>query len=91
MNTRNNKTNESNQFIYQLTDKHNLKKPNNKNFGLVHLSIYHTLKNIKAVYNNNKFKISAPTWNDEFDLPDGSFQSQTFKITLNLSSKNTKL
>ena len=25
---------------------------------------------IKSEYNNNKFKISAPTWNDEFDLPD---------------------
>ena len=73
MNTRNSKTNESNQFIYQITDKRNLKKPNNKNFGVVNLSIYHTLKNIKAVYNNNKFKISAPTWNDEFDLPDGSY------------------
>ena len=73
MNTRNSKMNESNQFIYQITDKRNLKKPNNKNFGVVNLSIYHTLKNIKAVYNNNKFKISAPTWNDEFDLPDGSY------------------
>ena len=29
------------------------------------------MENIKSVYNNNKFKISAPTWNDEFDLPDG--------------------
>ena len=25
------------------------------------------------IYNNNKFKISAPTWNDTFDLPDGSY------------------
>ena len=31
------------------------------------------MENIKSVYNNNKFKISAPTWNDEFDLPDGSY------------------
>ena len=81
----------TNLFIYQFTDKLNLKSPNNKTIGLVNLSIYYTWKNIKSAYNNNKFKISAPTWNDEFDLPDGSFQSQTFKITLNLSSKNTKL
>ena len=27
----------------------------------------------KSSYNNNKFKISAPTWNDEFELPDGSY------------------
>ena len=40
---------------------------------MVNLSIYYTWKNIKSVYNNNKFKISAPTWNDAFDLPDGSY------------------
>ena len=37
------------------------------------MSIYYTWKNIKSAYNNNKFKISAPTWNDTFDLPDGSY------------------
>ena len=37
------------------------------------LSIYYTWKNIKSSYNNNKFKISAPTWNDKFELPDGSY------------------
>ena len=41
--------------------------------ALANLSIYYTWKNIKSAYNNNKFKISAPTWNDEFDLPDGSY------------------
>ena len=40
---------------------------------MVNLSIYYTWKNIKSAYNNNKFKISAPTWNDEFDLPDGLY------------------
>ena len=73
MNTENSKTNESNKFIYQFTDKPNPKTPNNKNIGLINLSIYYTWKNIKSTYNNNKFKISAPTWNDEFDLPDGSY------------------
>ena len=37
------------------------------------LSIYYTWKNIKSIYNNNKFKISAPTWNDKFELPDESY------------------
>ena len=37
------------------------------------LSIYYTWKNVKSTYNNNKFKISAPTWDDTFDLPDGSY------------------
>ena len=40
---------------------------------LSNLSIYYTWENIKSSYNNNKFKISAPTWNDEFKLPDGSY------------------
>ena len=73
MNTENNKTNESKKFIYQFTDKLNLKTPNNKNIGLVNLSIYYTLKSIKSANNNNKFKTSASTWNDEFDLLDGSY------------------
>ena len=41
--------------------------------ALVNLSIYYTWKNIKSEYNNNKFKISAPTWNETFDLPGGSY------------------
>ena len=56
MNTLNSKTNESNKFMYQFIDKFNLKNPN-KNMALANLSIYCTLKNIKSVYNNNKFKI----------------------------------
>ena len=43
--------------------------------ALANLSIYYTWKNIKSEYNNNKFKISAPTWNDTFDLPDGSYST----------------
>ena len=41
--------------------------------ALANLSIYYTWKNIKSEYNNNKFKIPAPAWNDTFDLPDGSY------------------
>ena len=41
--------------------------------ALANLNIYYTWKNIKSAYNNNKFKISAPTWNDEFDFPDESY------------------
>ena len=72
MNTLNSKTNKSNRFVYQFTDKLNLKNPN-KNIALANLSIYYTWKNIKSEYLSNKFKISAPTWNDTFDLPDGSY------------------
>ena len=72
MNTEKSKTSEPHRFKLDLTDKRNLKKPN-KNMTLANSSIYYTWKNIKLEYNNNKFKISAPTWNDTFDLPDGSY------------------
>ena len=72
MNTANTKTKHSNKFIYNFTDKLNLKNPN-KNIALANLTIYYTWKNVKSDYNNNKFKISAPTWNDTFDVPDGSY------------------
>ena len=72
INTENSKTSESHKFKLDLIDKLNLKDPK-KNMTLTNLSIYYTWKNIKSEYNNNKFKISAPTWNDTFDLPDGSY------------------
>ena len=72
MNTESSKTNERHKFKLDLTDKLNLKNPN-KNVALANLSIYYTWKKIKSEYNNNKFKISTPTWNDTFDLPDGSY------------------
>ena len=72
MNTFNNKTNKSNRFVYQFIDKLSLKNLN-KNIALANLSTYYTWKNIKSEYNNNKFKISAPPWNDKFNLPNGSY------------------
>ena len=72
MNSKNSKTIEPNRFKYDLIDKLDLKNPN-KNMALGNLSIYYTWKNVKSTYNNNKFKISAPAWNEIFDLPDGSY------------------
>ena len=72
MNTKNSKTSEPHRLKYNLIDKLDLKNPN-KNMALASLSIYYTWKNVKSIYINNKFKISAPTWNDTFDLPDGSY------------------
>ena len=72
MNTENSKTSDSHRFKLDLTDKLSLKNPN-KNMVLASLSIYYTWKNIKSKYDNNRFKISAPTWSDTFDLPDGSY------------------
>ena len=73
MNTKNSKTNEPHRLKYNLIDKLGVKNLN-KNMALASLSIYYTWKNVKSIYNNNnKFKISAPTWNDTIDLPDGSY------------------
>ena len=72
MNSENSKTAEYHVLTLKLTDKLDLRR-GKKTVALSNLSIYYTWKNIKSSYNNNKFKISAPTWREEFDLPDGSY------------------
>ena len=90
MNTVNSKTKHSNKFIYNFTDKLHLKNPN-KNIALANLSIYYTWKNVKSDYNNNKFKISAPTWNDTFDKYGKSIiNSKNIKKLMNGATKTSK-
>ena len=72
MNSENSKTSEYHVLVLKLTEKLDLKR-GQKSVALLNLSIYYTWKNIKGSYNNNKFKISAPTWSDEFQLRDGSY------------------
>ena len=72
MNSETSKTSKPHVLILNLTDKIDLRR-GEKSIALSNLSIYYTWKNIKKSYNNNKFKISAPTWNDEFELSDGSY------------------
>ena len=72
MNSKNSKTSKQNVVILKLSDKIDL-RTGNKNIALSNLNIYYTWKNIKSIYNNNKFKISAPTWSEEFKLPDRSY------------------
>ena len=72
MNSENSKKFELHILILKLTDKLDLRR-SEKIIALSNLSIYYTWKNIKISCNNNKFKISAPTWNDKFELPDGSY------------------
>ena len=50
--------------------------------ALANSSIYYTWKNIKSEYNNNKFEISSPTWNETFDLPDGSDIQDYFEFII---------
>ena len=73
MNTLNSK-----RFKYQFTDKLNLKNPS-KNISLANVSVYYTRKNIKSEHNNHKFKIHALTWNEAFDLPNGSYSVSDFQ------------
>ena len=72
MNSENSKTSDSHRLLVNLTEKRNL-NISDKFVALSYLSIYYTWKNIKKLYKNNKFKISAPTWNEEFELPKGSY------------------
>ena len=72
MNSENSKTSEPHILKLKLTDKLDLRVDKNV-IALSNLSNYYTWNNIKSSYNNNKFKISAPTWNEEFTLPDGSY------------------
>ena len=71
MNSENSRTSEYNVLTLKLTDKLDLRR-GQKTVALSNLSICYTWKNIKSSYNNNKFKISAPTCSEEFELPDGS-------------------
>ena len=89
MNSKNSKTSESYKFKYDLIDRLDLRNPS-KNMALANLSIYYTWKNVKSTYNNNKFKILAPTWNETFDLPDGLYNISEIQNYIEYIIKNTK-
>ena len=72
MNSENSRTAEYHVLTLKLTDKLDPGR-GQETVALSNLSIYYTWKNIKSSYNNNKFKISAPTWSEEFKLLDGSY------------------
>ena len=72
MNLENSRTSEYHVLVLKLADKLDLKR-GQKSVALSNICIHYTWKNIKSSYKNNKFKISAPAWSDEFQLPDGSY------------------
>ena len=72
MNTGNIKTDEPHKFVLNLSQRLDLRN-SNKHVALQNLSIYYTLENIRKQYKNNRLKIIAPAWNDESELPDGSY------------------
>ena len=72
MNSENSKTSDPHRLLLNLTDKIELRRKDTYSASST-VSISYTWKNIKESYKNNKFNISAPTWNDEFELPDESY------------------
>ena len=72
MNFENSKTSDTHRLLLSLLDKLNLRR-SEKYVALSNFTIYYTWKNIKKSYKNNKFIISAPTWNEKFELTDGSY------------------
>ena len=83
MNSENNKTSKPYVLILKLTNKLDL-TIDEKIIALSNLSIYYTWKNIKSSYNNNKFKISAPTWNDNLNYQMDRILYQIFRIILSI-------
>ena len=92
MNWENSKASMPHILKLKLTSKLDL-RIGEKVIALSNLSIYYTWKNIKSSYNNNKFKISAPRWNEEFKLPDGSYSvsdiQDYFEYILKKHGENT--
>ena len=72
LNSKNSKTSDTYRLLLNLTDKINWKR-SDKYVALSIRSMYNIWKNIKKSYKNNKFNISAPTWNEELELPGGSY------------------
>ena len=92
MNSEISKTSDPHRILLNLTNKIDLRR-NDEYIALSNLSIYYTWKNIQKSYKNNKFKILAPTWNEEFELPDGSYSisdiQDYFEYILKKHGKNS--
>ena len=87
MNSEKSKTSDPHILLLNLSDKINLKK-SDKYVGLSNLSIYYTWTDIKKSYKNNKFRIPAPTWNEEFELTNGSYSVSDIQNYLEYILKN---
>ena len=72
INSKTSEKSDPHRLLLNVTDKTDIRR-NEKYIALSNLSIYYTCKNIKKSFKNNTFKMSALTWNEEFELPDGSY------------------
>ena len=89
MNSKNSKTSDPHRLLLNLTDQSDLRRKD-KYIALSNLSIYYTWKNIKKSYKNNAFKISAPTLNEEFELPDRSYSISDIQDCFEYKLKNMR-
>ena len=84
MNSKNSKTSDPHRLLLNRLDKINLKR-SDKYLVLLNPTNYDTCENIKKSYKHNKSKTSPPTWNEEFELPDGSYSLWDIQDYLNIS------
>ena len=89
MNTENSKTNEPHKFVLSLLQRLDLIS-SDKHVALQNLSICYTWKSIRKQYKSNKIKIIAPTWNDEFELPNDSYSLSDIQDYIEHIIKNMK-
>ena len=90
MNSQNSKTSDPHRLLLNLIDKIGIRR-NDKYISLSNLSIYYAWKSSKKWYRNNKFKISAPKWNEEFESHDGSYSTLDIEDRFeNIFKKNTR-
>ena len=90
VNSENSKTSEYHGLVLKINGKLDPRR-GQKTVALSNLSIYYTWKNIKSSYNNNKFRISAPTWSEEFELPDGSYSISDIQDYFEYIKKNPSI
>ena len=88
MNIENSKKKEPNKFVLNFSQRLDL-RISNKYVALQNLSIYYTWRNRKQC-KNNKLKILTPTWNDKFELPDGSYSVSDIQDYIEYIIKNMK-
>ena len=89
MNSENSKTSDPYRLLLNLTDNIYLRRKD-KYIALSNLSMYYTWKNIQKAYKNNKFKISAPTWNEKFKSPDGLYSVSDIQDYFEYMLKSTE-
>ena len=93
MSFRNSRSFDPYRLLLNLSNKIDIKR-SDKSIALSDLSVYYTWKNTKNYYKTNKFKISAPIWNEEFELPDGLYSGldiqEYFEYIIKKHDRNRK-